>query len=141
MMGRKRTGAHTVARCEAWLMQPVIYDESVQGRTQDPFEWFPSDTPILSCQAPPHSTLGSVPHGSTGVRSFRGRHTCLFQLTNGHRRSGNFFSACSLTVGSHSPEVISDTNLFWINNFLVVFVVLFRKKISLISSSLETNAI
>jgi hypothetical protein len=90
-------------------MRSVIYDGLVQGRVQDPLEWFPSDTPILPCQALPCSALGSVPRGSIGGGSFQGWRACLFRLTNGLQRLGALSSACSLTGGSQGSGIISLT--------------------------------
>jgi hypothetical protein len=69
-MSGKRADAHIAVRWQAWLMRPVIYDGSVQGRTRDPLEWFTSDTPVLPRQVPPCPVPGSVPWGSTGGGSF-----------------------------------------------------------------------
>jgi hypothetical protein len=71
-MSGKRTGAHAVTRCEAWLMRPGIYDRPVWGQTRDPLDWFLSDMLGLSCQVPPRPTSGSVPRGSTGGGFFKG---------------------------------------------------------------------
>jgi hypothetical protein len=60
-MSGKRTGTHTVARCQVWLMRLVIYDGSVYGRARDPLESFPSDTLDFHCQAPPRLPPGLVP--------------------------------------------------------------------------------
>jgi hypothetical protein len=54
-MSAKQTGAHTVARCQAWLMRQVIDGGSVRGQARDPLEWFHSNTPV------PRPSLGSVP--------------------------------------------------------------------------------
>jgi hypothetical protein len=59
-----------VARCQAWLMRPIIYGGSVRGWAQDPLEWFPSDMPSLPRQVPQRLTLGSVLRGSIGGGSF-----------------------------------------------------------------------
>jgi hypothetical protein len=71
-MSGKRTGAHVVARCHAWLMRQLFYGESVRGWALDPLEWFPSDTPSFPCLVLPRPTLGSVSQGSTGGGSFQG---------------------------------------------------------------------
>ena len=78
-MSGKRTDAHVVARCQAWLIRPVIYDGSVQGQTWDPLKWFHFDAPILPCQVPPCLVPGSVPRGSTGGGSFQGWCAYLFR--------------------------------------------------------------
>jgi hypothetical protein len=39
------------------------------GPGEDPLEWYPSNTPVLPCQAPPCPALGSVPRDSTGGES------------------------------------------------------------------------
>jgi hypothetical protein len=82
-MSGKRTGAYDVAWCQVWLMRAIIYGGPVRAYARDPLEWFPPDTPILLCQAPPCPTLGSVPRGTTRGESFQGWRTCIFQLTNG----------------------------------------------------------
>jgi hypothetical protein len=46
-MSGKRTGARAVARCQAWLNAIGHLWRVSLGRAQDPFEWFPSDTPSL----------------------------------------------------------------------------------------------
>jgi hypothetical protein len=43
-MSGKQADTHAMARYQAWLMRPVIYDESIWGRVRDPLEWFPSDS-------------------------------------------------------------------------------------------------
>jgi hypothetical protein len=109
VMSGKRTGAHDVVQCQAWLMRPVIYDRSIRGRARDSLEWLPFDMPDFPCQASPHSVPGSVPWGSTGGGSFQGWHTCLFRLTNGPHRSVALSSARSLTGGSKGPGVVPPT--------------------------------
>jgi hypothetical protein len=43
----KRTGARTVARCQAWLNVVDYLWLLVWDHAQDPVEWFPSDMPSL----------------------------------------------------------------------------------------------
>jgi hypothetical protein len=51
----KQTDAHAMARCQVWLMRPIIYGGSVLGRARDPLKWFSSDTPA-PCLVPPRPT-------------------------------------------------------------------------------------
>jgi hypothetical protein len=95
---------------QTWLMWPVIYDESTRGRAWDPLEWFPYDTLILPCQAPPCPT----PAQCRGVRPGRvllGWLTYLFQLTKGPQRSGALPLARSVTGRSYGARIISLTNI------------------------------
>jgi hypothetical protein len=70
-MSGKRIGARAVARCQAWLPRPVIYDGLVWGWARDPLEWFRSDTPS-PCEVPARPTSGSVPRGLTEGGLFKG---------------------------------------------------------------------
>jgi hypothetical protein len=58
-MSGKRIGARTVARCQAWL-NAISYLWQISLGQGDPLEWFPSDTPDLSCQVLPRSTPSLV---------------------------------------------------------------------------------
>jgi hypothetical protein len=91
--------SHAVARCQSWLMPPVIYGRLVQGRVWDPLEWFTSDTPILPCQALPRPTPGSMPWDSTVGGSFQGWRTCLFEWLTGPNDQGLFPERAHWPVG------------------------------------------
>jgi hypothetical protein len=73
-MSRKRIDAHTVVQC---LAASHLWSVS-RSRVWDPFEWFPSDTPIITYQAPPRLAPGLVPRGLTKDRSFQVWRTCVF---------------------------------------------------------------
>jgi hypothetical protein len=61
-MSEKRTGDHAVARCQAWLMRPVIYGGSVQGRGVGSTQVVPfrHTCPLLSGSAMPGPGLDAA---------------------------------------------------------------------------------
>jgi hypothetical protein len=73
-------------------------------------EWFPFDTPSLPCQASPRSTLGSVPLGSTGGRSFQDWRIYLFRLTNGPQRSKTFLQRAHWPVVTGTEDHFPNTH-------------------------------
>ena len=69
--GRVSLFHHALARCHAWLSVVSYLWRVNLGRAWDPLVWFPSDTPDLPCQVPPHPTLARCRGVRPGASPFR----------------------------------------------------------------------